>query len=81
MIHTKGHLQTFVLFIVIMIVKNRILNGTLNDKTWYQYFHGQKLFTFIQAALVIRGFSIRGFDYSRTQKPQIRGKTVIFSLN
>jgi hypothetical protein len=25
----------------------------------------------VQAALVIRGFSIRGFDYSRTQKPRI----------
>ncbi len=25
----------------------------------------------LQAALVIRGFSIRDFDYSRTQKPRI----------
>ncbi len=25
----------------------------------------------LQAALVIRGFVIRGFDYSRTKKPRI----------
>jgi hypothetical protein len=32
----------------------------------------------IQAALVIRGFSIRGFDYSRAQKPRITRENCLF---
>ncbi len=35
----------------------------------------------IQAALVIRGFSIRGFDYSRTQKPRITRENCHFLSN
>ncbi len=29
------------------------------------------IFNKLQAALVIRGFNIRGFDHSRSQKPRI----------
>ncbi len=32
----------------------------------------------VQAALVIRGFGIRGFDYSRMQKPQITRENCYF---
>ena len=32
----------------------------------------------IQAALVIRGFGIRGFDYSRMQKPRIARENCYF---
>ncbi len=35
----------------------------------------------IQAALVIRGFGIRGFDYSRMQKPRIKRENCFLSLN
>jgi len=32
----------------------------------------------VQAALAIHGLGIRGFDYSRTQKPQITRETCHF---
>ncbi len=34
----------------------------------------------IQAALVIRDFNIRGFDYSRMQKPRITREYCYFEL-
>ncbi len=35
----------------------------------------------IQAALVVRGFGIQGFDYSRTQKPRIMMENFYFKPN
>jgi len=32
----------------------------------------------VQAALAIRGFGIRSFDFSRTKKPQITRENCIF---
>ncbi len=41
-----------------------------------QYFWALK--NNVQAALVIRGFGIRGFDYSRMQKPLIAKENCYF---
>ncbi len=46
-------------------------NETLPLLKMWKFVVTKKLPITIQAALVIRGFSIRGFDYSRTQKPRI----------
>jgi hypothetical protein len=66
--HTSLQLQPVCIpFLDFIGINNLLTTTTSNDKVHY---FGVPIVV-VQAALVIRGFSIRGFDYSRSQKLQI----------
>jgi hypothetical protein len=50
----------------------------IRERSVDAFFRARRQDVVVQSALVIHGFGIRGFDYSRMQKPQITRENCYF---